>query len=173
MKMFKNLYRLLKKYSLLALRSNNTPHHIALGVAIGLCCGVAIPIGQMLLAILLAYLFNCSKFFAIAATFISNPYTTPIIYPIFCYIGAKILGINLTLTQIKKYLHEIVTAFSWEKLFDMGSDLLLSYLIGGILIGLILGIIGYFVTYRILIVHKKIKKVRLKKKNIKNKNSIY
>ena len=54
--MFKNLYRLLKKYSLLALRSNNTPHHIALGVAIGLCCGVAIPIGQMLLAILLVNL---------------------------------------------------------------------------------------------------------------------
>ena len=71
------------------IRSTDVPHKLALGVAIGLCCGVAIPLGQMLLAILLAFIFKANKILAAAATFISNPYTTPIIYPFFCYLGIK------------------------------------------------------------------------------------
>jgi uncharacterized protein len=169
MNIFRKSYRLVKKYILLIIRSNDTPHHIALGVAIGLCCGVAIPLGQMLLAILLAFIFKANKVFAVAATFISNPYTSPIIYPFFCYLGAKIIGVELTFAEIQKFVHDMISSFSWSNLLNMGTNLLVCYLVGGILIGLILGVVGYFVTYRLAVIHKKIRTQRIKK-NIEKKH---
>ena len=166
MNIFRKLYRLIKKYILLIIRSNDTPHRIALGIAIGLFCGVAIPLGQMILAIALAFVFRANKVFAAAATFISNPYTSPIIYPVFCYIGAKIIGVNLTFAEIQKFVHNMISSFSWSELFNMGSNLLICYLVGGILTGLILGIVGYFVTYRLAVIHRKIK---IQKKRQKGK----
>ena len=172
MNLFRKTYRLARKYILLIIRSKDTPHHIALGVAIGLFCGVAIPLGQMLLAILLAFIFKANKIFAVAATFISNPYTSPIIYPIFCYIGSKIIGIDLSIAEINKFVTDLIWSFNWSNLCNMGVDLLICYLIGGTLVGIVLGIVGYFVTYRVAMVHRKLKIERRKKysKTKQNRN---
>ena len=156
------LTRLIKKYIIMITRSKDAPHKIALGVAIGLCCGVAIPLGQMILAIVLAFVFKANKVFAAAATFISNPYTSPIIYPIFCLIGAKIIGVNLTFSEIQKFINEMITTFSWKLLFNMGYELLICYIVGGTIVGVLLGITGYFATFKLAKLHQERRKQRLK-----------
>ena len=77
MKIFHKLLRLLKKYYYKMIRADGSPHAIALGVAIGLFLGTAIPLGQAILALLFAIVFKANKVVAFAVTWMSNPYTTP------------------------------------------------------------------------------------------------
>lgn len=157
-----SLSKLFLKYYYKLIRANGTPHEIALGVAIGLFAGVSVPFGQIVLALVLAYFLKANKIFAFIFTFITNPYTSPVIYPSLCYLGSKILGINFTFEQIAASMKNALTSFSLSQLLVLGNSLLLSYLVGGVVVGLIVGFIGYFVSKKFLIAHRHKKSVRRK-----------
>jgi uncharacterized protein len=162
--------RITKKYYLQILRSKGSPYNIAMGMALGLFWGMALlPLyGQSLVAIGCAWIFRANKVLAFAGTWISNPYTTPILCPLLCYIGAKIIGIQLTFAQIQSAVKDIITMFSFAKAFELGSNLIISFLVGSFLIGTITAIIGYFLTYKFIVHYRKIKaKRKLSKKNMK------
>ncbi|MCF7790886.1 MAG: DUF2062 domain-containing protein [Victivallales bacterium] len=139
------------------LSSTGSPHYISLGIGLGLFSGVAIPLGQVILAFILAVIFRANKVLALAATFITNPYTSPFLYPGLCYLGSKITGNNITIDEMNKFIHDTLYSFSWNNLFDMGWKLLLCYLVGGFVFGIVIGSIGYLITYRIVLFHNKIK----------------
>jgi len=169
-----NLSKLFLKYYYKLIRANGTPHEIALGVAIGLFAGVSIPLGQVILALILAYFLKANKIFAFIFTFITNPYTSPIIYPGLCYLGSRVLGINFTFGQITDSMKNALTSFSLNQLLVLGNSLLLSYLVGGLIVGLIIGVIGYFVSKKFLIAHRLKKSQRRKSKlsSLKNNKNI-
>ena len=169
----KVLRRIKKKY-LQILRSKGSPYSIAMGMALGIFWGMALlPLyGQSIVAIGCAWIFRANKVLAFTGTWISNPYTTPILCPVLCYVGAKIIGIHLTFAHIQSAIKDIITMFSFDKAFDLGSNLIISFLVGSFLIGTITAIIGYFLTYKYIVYYRKIKSKRILSKKQKCNNMI-
>ncbi len=156
---FLRIFRLLKVYYIKIIRSNGTPHGIALAIAIGLFIGCIFPMGtQTLPAILLALIFRVDKLLAFIATWVTNPYTVPFIYPVFCYTGSKILGISLTLSKIQKDILDITHSFSWKALEKLGIEFGASFFVGAFFYGVIISVSGYFFTRFVVTKYRKRKK---------------
>jgi len=64
------------------LRTSDSPHKIALGVALGIFVAWMPPLGyHILLALALTFLLQANKFFALVCVWVSNPFTyIPICY---------------------------------------------------------------------------------------------
>src|SRR5512144_3362156 len=69
-------------------------HAVSRGMAIGLFFGVLLPIGQAIAAGALAVWVRANLPVAVAATFVSNPFTTPPIVAGAYYLGAATLGVE-------------------------------------------------------------------------------
>jgi len=152
-------FRLLKIYYIKIIRSNGTPHGIALALALGLFVGCFLPIGtQTLPVILLAIILRVDKLLAFIASWICNPYTVPFMYPLFCYTGSKVLGVGLTLSQIEKDVLKLSHSFSWSALKNLGFELGASFFIGGFIYGVLIALIGYFITFYTITKYRKRKK---------------
>jgi uncharacterized protein (DUF2062 family) len=80
---------------------------------------------------------------ALLFTWVTNPFTIPFIYPIQCYLGSKIIRQPLTYSYIKHHLAAIVATPSFKLIAELGTELILSFLVGGFLFGLIAAMIGY------------------------------
>lgn len=134
--------------------SHGTIYATSMGVAIGLFCSIAIPFLQFVLAIILAFIFRANKALSVLFTFFSNPYTTPFLYPAACLLGAKILGLDVTLDEINKSFKELFSSFSFDAISHIGWKLLLSYLVGGPIMGIFFGVIGYFGSVKLINAYK-------------------
>ena len=149
--MLMGLYKYTKNYLYKILRAEATPHKIALAVAIGFFVGCFIPLGgHTAIVILLAFIFRVDRIIAFLATWIANPYTIPLMYPAFCFIGSKIIDAGLTFEHINGELKNIINNFRWHEVFSLGKELLLSYLVGGFVCGIIISFIGYFIFYKLV-----------------------
>lgn len=151
----KRFKRKLKIYYSKLVRSKGSVHSVAMGIAIGIFMSVAIPFGQILIAIPLAFLFKAHRGMAVLFTFVSNPYTTPILYPAACLVGAKILGISLSFAQIESSIGKILSSFRFHEFTEIGWDLFISFMIGGPIVGMAMAIPGYFISARIISVYRK------------------
>jgi uncharacterized protein len=164
--MFNKSFRLLKKYYYKILRSNGTPHSLAISVALGFFVGCFVPTGgHTVIVLLLAFLFKADKILAFAATWIANPYTITFLYPFFCFVGARILGIDMTFQQIDREIMNIIHDFSWHNLILLGEELAFSFFVGGFIFGIILGGIGYYFTYRTVLLYRN-KRVKRKENKL-------
>ena len=153
--MFNKIGRLFKKYYFKLLRSNGTPHSLAMAVALGFFVACFIPTGgHTVIVLLLAFLFRTDKILAFAATWIANPYTIPFLYPIFCFVGAKVLGIDMSFKLINKQILHVIQDFTWHNLIYLGEEFAFSYFVGGFIFGIIFAGIGYFFTYRMIILYR-------------------
>jgi uncharacterized protein (DUF2062 family) len=132
------------------LRERGTPDFIARGWAAGLFVNFFIPcFFQIVTAIPLAFLFKGSRIAAVMATFISNNFTIPLIYPVQCYIGGYLICKPLRYEQIKTALSGIITNPSYESIYQLGMHLVLSFFAGGTLLGVITAISGYFIAHHL------------------------
>jgi uncharacterized protein len=162
--MLKKTRKLIKFFYFKLLRSKETPHSIALAIAFGVFVGCFVPPGgHTIIVLLLAFLFKTDKILAFAATWIANPYTVPFLYPTFCFIGSKIIGAGLSFTQIEKILLHAVHSFSLTSFEVLGEKLVISFLIGGFIFGVVLGLLSYFITYYLIISYRKKRTERMKK----------
>jgi len=161
----KKFTRKLKSYYSKLIRSKGSVHSIAMGIAIGIFMSVAIPLGQILIAILLAFLFKAHRGMAVLFTFVSNPYTTPILYPTACLVGARILGIKLSFAQIQSSINEIFSSFRFHEFTEIGWNLFVSFTVGGPIIGIIMAIPGYFIASCIISGYRKRKNYHRKPRN--------
>jgi len=150
--MIKNTFhRRARLIYLRVIRLRGHPHELALGMAIGVCIGMMpiIPF-HMVTAVAAAIAFGASKITAAAGTLICNPVT---VYPIYryCYvIGMFILGfdhntgllmpVTGTINQ-GEYLEAIKTILSG------GGMAVATFLLGGIVLGLIVSVPSYFLFY--------------------------
>ena len=161
--------RTIKRAYVKLLGSHGTIYVTSMGVAIGLFCSIAIPFFQFVLAIILAFILRANKALSVLFTFFSNPYTTPFLYPAACLLGAKILGLDLTLDEINQSFKEVFSSFSFDTMSHIGWKLLLSYFVGGPIMGIVFGIIGYFGSVKLINNYKKRRAIRRNAKIALNK----
>jgi uncharacterized protein (DUF2062 family) len=139
------------------LRVDDTPHRIALGVAIGIFVTWTPTVGfQMALAVMLAWLLRANKLVGVPFVWISNPLTlAPIFLPNY-YIGRWILGSDVPPPDFGKmvqspggWLERVDTWWSvtWQAFLPLW--------IGGLLMGGALGTLAYFVTYQAIMVYRR------------------
>ena len=137
--------RLLKFY-LKLVRNPGTPESIGRGVSAGLFIAFAIPVGHMAVAFPLAMLLRGARSAALLATWVVNPLTIPLIYPVQCYLGSFIIGNLLSFPEIKQPLLAFFTHPHWSTFCELGSELVVSFFAGGIVLGTLVAVLGYFCT---------------------------
>ena len=138
-------YKLKQRYRSLVARFKNIkgdPHYIALGVAIGVFVGCTpfFPFHTSI-ALVLAMLFSGSRIAAAAGVWVSNPITLPFFYITAYKIGAFFLGITAPINLSKQ---------SFPELIDKGLDITQAMILGGVLMGIVLSIAGYFIALRVV-----------------------
>lgn len=129
------------------IRIRGDPKDISFGLALGIFMGISPIFGfQLILAVLIAALLKWNKIAAAMGTLISNPLTTPFIYPFAYLVGSSVMG-----TTTKNHLvipRDLATA---GRMLEEAPQLLLEMTLGTVLIGLPLALLGYFLSYVALI----------------------
>jgi uncharacterized protein (DUF2062 family) len=141
------------------LHVDDTPHRIALGVAIGMFITWTPTIGfQMLLVLSLAWLLGANKLVGVPFVWISNPATFVLIFLPNYYLGRWVLGSNSEAPDFGKamtfsgtWLEKVQNwwATTWQVFWPLW--------LGSIIVGLTLGIISYAVIYYAVLEYRKIK----------------
>jgi uncharacterized protein (DUF2062 family) len=127
-------------------RLRGLPEEIAKGVALGIFIGMTPTFGfQMAIALFFAYLLRENRLAAILGVWVTNPVTAPFIYAIEYEIGRILLDMERA---------QLPTVFTWEAYANLGWDIIFPLWVGGILVGIILGALSYFITLRMVPVVK-------------------
>ena len=129
------------------IRIRGDPKDISFGLALGIFLSISPLFGiQLIAAVFIAALLKWNKIAAATGTLISNPLTTPFIYPFAYYVGSSVMG-----TTTKGHLvipRDLETA---GRMLEEAPQLLLALTFGTVLIGLPLAVLGYFLSYAALI----------------------
>jgi len=128
------------------IRHPGTPESVGRGVAVGLFSALIIPAGHMLLAFLLAVLVRGARGSAVLSTWIINPLTLSVVYPVQCYLGSFMIGNPLSYALIKKLVLDAIHTPSTETVGALSRELIMSFFAGGLLMGAVAAVLGYFVT---------------------------
>ena len=121
---------------------------IALSIAIGIFIGLMIPIGlQTVIIVPLATLLGCNVIVATTSTLISNPITMLPLYYTAIKIGEFLTGKSLSWDNFET----VISSPTWGNLTSLGGDGLLVFFSGSTLMGIIFGVITYFITLNIII----------------------
>lgn len=145
----------LKKLYITIIRSDGTPESIGRSVAIGLFVGFVLPVGfQTIPALLLAFLFKANRALAWLFTCISNPATVLVLYPLQCYTGSLLILRPMKFAALHNQFTAILNASGWQErlgaFLDLGSEILLTFFVGGLFYGILSGAIGYWICFRIV-----------------------
>lgn len=145
-----------RKFYLKIVREKAPPEYIARGWSIGMFFGCLIPIGgQLVCSIPTAFLLKGSKIGAVLGTFITNQVTVFFIYPVQCYAGAKLIGLDFSYGDIKDKLKDIVDASSFSEFVDatksLAGDLTVAFFVGGAIMAAVLTPLTYFAVKKMVI----------------------
>ena len=124
------------------------PEDVAGGWALGMFVGCAIPFGlQLVVSVPLAMMMRVSKVGATLGTLITNPVTIFFIYP-----AQTWAMYNLIFGS--RELHDLPEQWTWSAVRALGVDVLVSFLLGGLVLGLVLSPITYFAVKRLVIKYR-------------------
>jgi hypothetical protein len=146
------------------LHADDTPHRIALGVAIGLFVAFTPTIGiQMVIGAVLATMLRANKIPAIGLAWITNPFTiVPVFYFNWC-VGHALLfreiepdtevrnTIAATVAEVGGFQAAIGQIFDgsfWSKLSGPLGAIAGELVVGSLLVSTVAGLSGYLLTYR-------------------------
>ena len=157
--------RKLRVWYLSLVKQSGTPESISRGVAVGFFTGFFIPFGlQTVAAVILAFIFKARKIPAIACTFVTNPWTVPVIYPLQCFLGSKLIGGDMTW----KTANELISTFIKERTLDafteLGTEIITPFFVGGLFLGLIFSVCSYYASYGMIVSYGKRAEARLAKR---------
>lgn len=143
------------------LHVDDTPHRIALGLAIGIFITWTPLIGlQMILAVALAALARANKFVGIPFVWISNPLTAVPLYGFNFLVGAWVLPGEYSVTKFVESASKALS-FSGSWMDRIGAwwsamwEFFWPLWVGSILVGLALGVVTYFVTRRAIVLYRR------------------
>jgi len=138
--MRKNIKEFIKKVAAL----DDSPESISRGIAIGFFFGLSIFWGlQILLALIFAQLLHANRKAAVIMTAVSNPFTTPIIYPLCYNIGHFIIN-----DPVKSVDYNSLS--SVKDIINLGLPFLEAILTGTILLGGAGAAVLYFISKKYL-----------------------
>jgi len=131
------------------LHVDDTPHRIALGVAIGIFVTWTPTIGfQMILTVALAALLRANKAVGVPFVWISNPVTLVPVYGPNYWVGTKLLGHNYDAGRFTNFVEQAMKSGTWlEHLSAAWSAMCKIFWplwVGSIAVGLGLAVISYF-----------------------------
>jgi len=149
------------------LHADDTPHRLALGIALGFFVAWTPTIGlQMVLVLVLATAFRANRAVGLPVVWISNPFTlVPIYYPNYV-LGRYLLSIfserpTMSVQQLVDKSDDIVHILThifdpkaWQnlgRLFFTFLDVSLDIWVGSFIIGSLLGVVSYFVSYKLIV----------------------
>lgn len=137
------LKRFFRFWYLRITRIRENPHSIALGLSMGVFVG-CLPIipFQTVTALGLAFFFRCSKIAAALGTWITNPLYAPFVYYGLYLVGRMIIPIGK-----KEFDPEDLTLAT---LVNLGWDFFWLMFFGGVVVGLLLAFITYFLSVRVI-----------------------
>ncbi len=137
------LKRFFRFWYLKITRLRENPHSIAMGLSIGVFVG-CLPIipFQTLTALGGAFFFRCSKIAAALGTWITNPLYAP-----FVYYGLYLVGRMIIPVGKKEFDPEDLTL---STLINIGWDFFLLMFFGGIVVGLVLSFVTYFLSVKLI-----------------------
>ncbi len=152
-----NLWRAARKFIYRRLlHADDSPHSIALGVAIGLFIGFSPTMGaQMVICIAIATLVRANKAAGMPMVFVTNPVTFVPIYGFCWWLGSLITGgTPASRSQVLSRLQESGQGFFqgmlsldfWRGLIRLMMELGVELWIGCLVVGLATAIPGYFLT---------------------------
>jgi len=136
------------------IRLQATPESLARGVALGLFISTTPTFGvQTFIALFLAAILRCSKLSAVVAAQLTNAITAPFIFLGTYYLGAVIL--SRPFDQSK--LDGLMDGFEWGHVWTSGwsafaplwegfQDIFVSLWVGGLIVGVVLAAMGYFLV---------------------------
>ena len=142
------------------------PHRIGRGVAAGVFVSFTPLHGfHFLIAAGIAWVLGGNILAALLATFVGNPITFPFIAYAATWLGRVILGDHGTLSPkmifgefadaTAQLWHNLGAIFGpetarWDHLGSFFSDIFLPYLVGGVILGTIAGIIAHYMTVPVI-----------------------
>lgn len=175
------MLRYFKLFHLKLVRKKDSRHSLATAVALGLFIGFVIPVGpQMILCIIFGTLLKCNRPIACAATFVSNPWDAPILYPFQIWLGSLISGIEISDTLAKDFVRVMgevdFWSWHWEPLTTFfktnSTSIVANFFIGGLMLATVSIAICYPLTLRAIDRHQVHKKVRIRKRRAKRLNQL-
>ncbi|MGD8761277.1 MAG: DUF2062 domain-containing protein [Desulfobacteraceae bacterium] len=118
------------------------PHYVATGMAIGVFVSITptIPF-HTIVAVCLSLIFRGSKAAAAIGVWFSNPLTIPILYFASFKTGVLLFGASNTVS---------IRGGSLTELLELGLDVTIASISGGIILGILPGIATYFITRKII-----------------------
>ena len=133
------------------LQQRGSPESVGRGAAIGLLVAFAIPFSlQMLIAFPLAVALKAARLPALLFTWVSNPVTIPVLYPLQCYVGGFLIGHPFSYASIREQLSRLFANPSWGELGSLGAELVAAFFAGGLLFGFVSAAAGYVVVVRLV-----------------------
>ena len=123
------------------------PEDVAAGWALGMFIGCAVPFGlQLIVSIPLALMMRVSKVGATLGTLITNPITIFVIYPIQTWVVNRLVfGGSLS------FEHMMELEWTWAVVRRLGAEVMASFFLGGLALGMILSPITYFLVKRLVV----------------------
>ncbi|MDP3959125.1 MAG: DUF2062 domain-containing protein [Pseudorhodobacter sp.] len=157
-------------------RLPDAPHRIARGIFAGVVISFTPLFGfHLFLAALIALVMRGNVIAALLATFVGNPITFPFIAVFSVELGHALLGAGHGLpawqivagfgqagaelwANIRAMFGDEVT--HWERLGQFFHQVFLPYLVGGVLLGSVAGLVGYYLGLPLIIGYQKLRRKR-------------
>jgi len=149
---------------------DDSPHRIALGVALGVFTAFLPFLGlHSFGALFLAFVTRANKAVALLCSWINNPFTViPIFVP--CYLlGRKVVGIfrdtpPTDTAEVARILKQtlsfstMTSAFTstefWKEMASLFGKIGLELMTGCLIMGVTIGVASYFLAYKIIVKHR-------------------
>ena len=168
----KGIWRQLNVFvKLRILHVTDTPHKIAMGVAIGLFIAWTPALGiHMILVLALCALFRANKLAGLASTWVCNPFTFGVVYIPSYFVGRAVVdfwrgspGLNrVEVEQLLQKMGSVGSIFTnfhrmafWREMFDVLVKIGVELWIGCLIIGLIVAVAGYFLSRGFIVWHRR------------------
>lgn len=121
---------------------NDAPERLALAFAAGVFIGMSPLLGlHTVLGIIFAWAFKLNRLVTITGVFVTNPWTIVPIYTFSTFVGAKCIGMKQVMPDID-WAH-----LTFTTLLKDFKPLLVPFVLGTSLVGLVSAVIGYFLIY--------------------------
>jgi uncharacterized protein len=140
---FDRILSWVKKYYERFLKIRGSPHEIAMGFALGLFIGMSPFMGlHMAVAVFLAALLGYNKLAAGISVWISNPVTAPVLYGMTYYVGARFIGLERIhfISNLDQHILLVI--------LKKAPEIIGVLTVGGILLGLPVAAVGYFISLK-------------------------
>jgi hypothetical protein len=167
--------RQLKYLYLKIVRLRGDPHHLALGMALGVFSAMlpVLPF-QTALAVTLAIFFNGSKIAAAIGTWVTNPLNWGFLYLYTYKIGTWVLGLrgeNKVFSSVMQSIQQEESALViLGKILGAGGAIAAAFLTGGLILGITFAPLSYVIFLRFFRLVKKWREQRRQRKQWQKRN---